>query len=133
MPNKLWNHQCGEDEQITGRAVEICPACGKQGQYAGWRFSVTELMSMYQRRTGLPPIGAHRPFADKLLRRRFKSCESCNGRGILDVNHGEDWKECPECQGAQYIFDGDSEDLKLLRAGILKTRLISSHPKYRGK
>jgi hypothetical protein len=119
MPHKFWKHNCKGGSEI-GRGVEICPDCGERGTYDGWHYSVVEFMSVYSRRTGLKPYGAHRALADKLLNPRFKTCKTCNGRGVIDINNGEDCKNCSTCNGDLSIFDGSQEELETLRQEVLR-------------
>lgn len=122
MPHKMWKHQC-KDGPTVAMGTEICPDCGTRGEYDGWWYSRIDAMSQYQKRTGLKPIGPHRPMADDLLERHMKMCEQCNGRGLLDINNGENYESCPLCQGIGCLFDGSLEQLESLRR-----RILASYP-----
>ncbi len=118
MPRKFWNHICKGTK--IGRAVEICPECGKRGTYDGWHYTVIEFMGAYTRRTGLAPYGAHRALADELIESRMKTCPQCNGRGVIDINNGESCKSCSMCNGNLCLFDGSQEELEALRQEVLR-------------
>ena len=119
MPHIMWVHNCekGHNSNI-GLGVEVCPECGQRGQYDGWHFSVVESMCAYHQRTGLQPFGPHRALADKLLRPHMKACEQCKGVGVIDIEHGKSFQDCPGCHGAQYLFDGTEEELEAIRQEI---------------
>jgi hypothetical protein len=119
MPHKFWKHTCTEKGEI-GLGVEVCPDCGEHGTYDGWHFSVIEFMGAYVQRTGLKPYGAHRVLADKLIESRMKNCPQCDGRGMIDINHGESYKICSMCHGKLAIFDGSQEELESLQQEVLR-------------
>ena len=122
MPNKMWEHKCEKyHNSKIGLGVEVCPDCGQHGQYVGWHFSVVESMGAYSQRTSLKPIGPHRSLADKLLSPHMKACDHCKGVGVIDVENGKTWKDCPGCHGAQYLFDGTEEELEAIRQEIYNT------------
>ena len=119
MPHIMWVHNCKKlHNGSVGLGVEVCPDCGEHGQYDGWHFSVVESMCAYHQRTGLAPFGPHRALADKLITPHMKACEQCKGIGVIDVENGKSWKDCPTCHGAQYLFDGTEKELEALRQKI---------------
>jgi len=120
MPRKMWIHKCGNyHDTIVWRGVEVCPDCGIRANYDGWHFSMIEEMAAYQHRTSLKPVGQHRPLADRLLDPYMHVCAQCLGKGLIDINDGGDWKICPACKGAEYLFGGDKEEFDALRKEIL--------------
>ncbi len=40
------------------------------------------------------------------------------GAGVIDIENGKAWKDCPGCHGEQYLFDGTEEELDALRQQI---------------
>jgi hypothetical protein len=78
-----------------------------------------EAMGAYQKRTGLKPIGAHRALADNILSPHMEVCARCNGKGLVDIEDGEDWKICPTCGGEQYLFRESKEEFDAIRSKIL--------------
>ena len=119
MPHKLWVHNCKElHNSSVGLGAEVCPDCGEHGQYAGWHFGVVESMCAYHQRTGLSPIGPHRPLADKLITPHMQVCEQCKGVGVIEIENCKSFKDCPGCHGAQFLFDGTDEELEALRQEI---------------
>ena len=78
----------------------------------------------YRKRTGLVPIGPHRPLADALFEGWFEPCATCHGRGVLDVDRGRTWRECPDCKLAGCFFKGTPEEFQAIRS-----RVLSKFPK----
>ena len=89
----------------------------------GYRPSMIEKMSAYQRTTGLKPVGVHRPAADKLLKGVSHRCVQCGGQGYLEVRSA--WIWCDVCGGlgrimtpkAQLLLRGRVEE-KFPGAGV---------------
>ena len=48
----------------------------------------------------------------------MKVCEQCKGVGVIDIENGKSFKDCPGCHGAQYLYDGTEEELEALRQEI---------------
>jgi len=120
MPNRFWVHHCAKWQGGTvRRGVEICPDCGQRGEYDGWGNSMIEDMGSYQRSHGILPIGPHRAMADELFRNLWKPCPTCNGKGWIDINHGERCEICLECENGGYIFAGSKEEFETIRKQIL--------------
>jgi hypothetical protein len=75
-----------------------------------------ERMSAYQRTTGLKPVGAHRPAADKLLKGVSHRCVQCDGQGYFEFRNA--WVWCEVCGGlgrvmtprAQLLLRGHIEE-----------------------
>jgi hypothetical protein len=51
---------------------------------------------------------------------RMKPCPECGGRGMLDINSGEDYRICPTCKGNGYLFTGTPDELEAIRQVILE-------------
>jgi len=68
-------------------------------------------MGRYQRVTGLPPIGPHRKHLPPLTLR----CYDCQGRGMVDVNHGERYRYCPSCMGTGLFLIRTPEEMEEIR------------------
>jgi hypothetical protein len=103
MPHRVWKHKCRVTPGLVGLATEKCEDCGEDGVYDGWDYSVVEHMCAYARRTGLAPLGPHRELAHLLLDDVLSPCEECQGRGVLDIQGGKSWRECPKCNGARCV------------------------------
>jgi hypothetical protein len=132
MPNKVYVHTCSDGKEIR-RGGEICRDCGKRCEYDGWGYSMVERMCHYSGRTGLPPIGPHRALADKLINPRFMPCPQCDGKGLIDINHGESYEHCPKCAGTMYVFDGTPAELAALRQQVMDgTKTSLSGPNASG-
>jgi len=50
----------------------------------------------------------------------MKRCPECNGRGVIDINNGESYKQCSMCNGNLDFFDGSQEELEALRQEVLR-------------
>ena len=97
----------------------MCEDCGRRGCPAGWSRSIIEMMGAYQRRTGLKPIGPHRPLADELLGPLTRRCQTCAGQGLLDAEQGEGWRYCPACDGLGTYLAGTAAEIAEARRRIL--------------
>ena len=119
MPHPAWKHYCTEYgcEVISGRST--CESCGMLGQYDGWHFGRIEKMVAYVRRTGLAPIGTHRPLTDMILSPLLSLCEGCEGRGVL-CEDDEHWYRCPQCDGMRTIPNVSEAEFEATRRRILR-------------
>lgn len=133
MPHKVWTHRCGRHKTAVQLGTESCPYCGQVGEYTGWGYSMVEAMGAYQYRTGIKPVGPHRPLADRLFQPYMKKCDHCKGSGLLDVRSGESWAQCPSCGGNCCVFTGTAQEWAALHdqvAGEFPDALVptSTHP-----
>lgn len=119
MPQKMWRPRCQCSPRIAGMGSPNCRECGQPGAFDGWHLGMIEAMGAYQKQTGLKPIGPHRPLADELFHNRSEPCRTCHGRGVLDVDEGRTWKECPDCQGIGCLFKGTQQQFLEIRSRIL--------------
>lgn len=123
MASKQWKHYCDVEKREVFLLVEICPKCHTRGERAGFRLSVIEHMASYGRRTTLPSVGDHRPFADTLFDPFFKKCPNCDGEGLVDMpldnqKDGRDYDICPVCKFGRYIFVGTPEELDAIQKQV---------------
>jgi len=93
--------------------MEICAECGEKCEPDGWDLSMVEKMCAYRVLTGLPPIGPHRKYIDQL--ELCSPCESCRGRGLIDVNNGRGYRWCQECGGLGAILKLSAIEMKKVR------------------
>jgi hypothetical protein len=119
MPYEGWIHYCPVKECEMTLGTPVCSECGQPGQCDGWHLGRIELMRAYSRRTGLQPMGEHRPLADLILDPLLTSCPCCDGRGLIDDGH-EPWPSCPECDGSQYVPAIDKAEFVAARRRLLK-------------
>jgi hypothetical protein len=119
MPHKVWTHFCPVDAENVRVATEECSLCGKRGAFDGWGYSMVERMGAYQRRTGLKPMGSHRPLADRLLAHLFRDCPVCAGRDLLDNGDEQSWHFCIECDGTGRII-ADRAEFEQARMEVLR-------------
>jgi hypothetical protein len=93
--------------------------------------NTVEWMNAYQRATGLKPVGAHRPAADKLLKAVSHRCVQCSGEGYFKVRSAGLW--CEVCSGpgrvmtpkAQLLLRGRVEE-EFPGAGVQAPTLVLS-------
>ena len=78
-------------------------------------------MGRYQNMYGLKPIGPHRRLADELFAGVSVACQTCSGRGLLDVNAGEAWIPCQDCFGMGLVWTCTPEEVQALRRQVLET------------
>jgi hypothetical protein len=119
MPHQMWRPRCLCTPAGRGIFAPYCKTCGHIGEYDGWHLSTVELMCAYQRRTGMKLRGPHRELTDELFEGRNALCQTCHGRGVMDVDEGRRWKTCPECRGGCYVFKGTVQELQEIRSRIL--------------
>lgn len=119
MPYPAWKHYCTDFGGIVTLGQECCSSCGAFGQYDGFRLGRLEAMAAYQRRTGLKPIGAHRPLADMLLGPMFCRCKLCRGRGLI-LHDDDAWETCPRCRGTKCVRTVPAAEFEATRRRILR-------------
>ena len=119
MPNRIWKHYCPKlgREIITGKIS--CDFCYQEGQYVGWGYSMIEAMGQYQWRYGLKPIGTHRSYAVKLFITAHVICEACHGKGLIDIDYGENYRICEVCHGNGWVLAWSEEQFDEVRKQIL--------------
>src|SRR5262245_26661784 len=120
MPHRVWKHQCKKGGPVVWQGTDVCEDCGRRGIPAGWSRSIFEMMGAYQRRTGLKPIGPHRPLADELLGRLTRRCQACASQGLLDAAQGEGWRDCPACDGLGAYLVGTAAEIAEAQRRILE-------------
>lgn len=107
MPRPGWRHYCIPHKKELRTGEEVCPECGVRGRFDGWKVSLIERMGMYQRRTGMKPMGPHRVLTDLLLDPMLKECDHCQGDGVVTLAD-ESWSICPRCQGLMFVRTVDA-------------------------
>jgi hypothetical protein len=116
MPVRIWIYPCGHGS-CTG-AVPSCPECGEPGRFDGWHASSSEAMAAYSHLYGLQPVGPHREVADEVFEGTTRFCPRCGGRQFIGLG-GEQWCECPHCEGTGHVFLMPPEDVEELRQAVL--------------
>src|SRR5690349_25178877 len=96
MAHRMWKHGCGCEKYYSTTSAENCPRCGRPGEFAGWSRSVVEQMGHHKQRTGYP---FSKNLAKHLLPQLKRECPDCRGTGLMDVNHGQDYRSCDRCNG----------------------------------
>lgn len=120
MAYKKWVHNCKDhDNNEVELKVKVCPECGEKGTFNGWGFSMIEMMSSYQHRYNLRPIGPHRKMTDELFHGRMKKCGHCNGFGLVDSPDDDRGEICPKCNFGQVVFDGTPDEFESIRQKII--------------
>ena len=110
MPYKSYKYTCACNGPYCVSSVAICERCGQPGQYAGWRRSMYEAKYARYCRTGLAALSPYQwVFQDA-----FRTCDDCAG-GLLEVNAGEAWRNCPRCEGSGLERVCTAEELRRLR------------------
>jgi hypothetical protein len=106
--------------RFGGETVTVppCHYCGAASGVAEVSVSMHEAMWFYQQRTGLKPIGEHRPLADRLLSEFTTDCARCGGaRGRIE--DGElVW--CEACAGSGSAPGRHSPEMEGARATVLE-------------
>lgn len=120
MPLKMWRLHCLCTPGVVSIGSPTCGKCGQPGEYDGWHLGTYEEISAYVKRTGLRPTPPSRELADDLFKDRFEPCPTCQGRGVLDVEEGKTWEECPNCRGACQAFKGAEREFQEIRTRILR-------------
>ena len=111
MPHKLYKYTYDCNGCVCWRTVAVCECCSQQGQYDGWSKGMYEAMSARHTRTGLTALSKYQwVFQDA-----FHHCDDCAGRGLLDVNAGETFRDCPRCEGSGLERICSTEALRRLR------------------
>ena len=101
MPHRTWVHICPESgNRKIGLGVEICHDCGQKGMYDGLGLTGIEGMGNFQRLTGVPAIGPHKPKMPNYSER----CPACNGRSIVEIHQWNRWVSCLSCDGTGSII-----------------------------
>ena len=116
MPYRLWRHVCEGKELLTGSPD--CHLCGTHGEFMGWRRGMWEAVAVYQYVYDLPPMGPHRPLADRLLSPLRTLCIRCHGHGILTLDLNS-WCACPTCEGTGGIWNRSMEEVETVRRQVL--------------
>lgn len=96
MPRRHYQHIC-KDHKLRMINWSPCNLCGAPGKYVGWNYSGIERMGHFQRLYGLAPHGPHHRFLEELP--LYEWCEACSGKGLFDVEDGEDYERCGVCDG----------------------------------
>lgn len=120
MPHRVWKHRCTSEgaEVLLGR--QICERCGQTGIDDGWHYSTVEMMWAFQTLTGFKPIGQHGKLVHELLLGPHRrGCDTCKGRGLLDVEGGNTWRLCPECDGFGAFLNATSGEIAEIRKRIM--------------
>jgi hypothetical protein len=95
MAHRMWKHTCGCSQfTISGRRE--CERCGQPGEFNGWGHSVVEWMCRTERRTGYA-MGT--PLGKWHLPELKRDCPDCCGLGVIDINHGQAYRDCETCRG----------------------------------
>jgi hypothetical protein len=118
MPQRMWQHRCGDKRTAFSMGTPTCRSCGGPGRYDGWHYTMHEAMARYQSRYRLKPLGPHRGMADKLLEGTTIECERCWGRGLRDVPGGG-WETCRACQGFGTAWAVPADEIQRRRQRIL--------------
>ena len=106
MPHMTWKHICPESgNKLILLGEENCPSCGTKGKYDGLGLTGIEAMGDFQRLTGLPAIGPHKPQMPNFSER----CPACNGRSIVDIKQWCRWVSCRSCNGTGSIVTVSEE------------------------
>src|SRR5512146_1618637 len=77
-----------------------------------------EAVAIYQYVYDLPPMGPHRPLADRLLWPLRTLCVRCHGHGILTLDLNS-WCACPSCEGTGGIWNRSMEEGEAVRRQVL--------------
>ena len=115
MPAKSWRYPCGHG----WGGNPTCFECSEPGIFDGCKTSgMVEHMCAYSRFFRLPPIGPHRPFADKVFEGATRPCPRCGGRANL-ASGLDVWKSCPRCDGEGKLWVLPPEEVEILRKSVL--------------
>jgi hypothetical protein len=120
MPHRIWKHQCTNNDYFIWLGLEQCETCGKFGEYDGWGYNMVEAMGAYQRRTGMKPLGPHRALTDEFLSPLMRSCEICNGMGLIPIEEEGTCCYCPACKGTKVLRTVSDEVFEVARQQVLK-------------
>ena len=112
MPHRHYQHVCGT-RGVRDLSWTPCPSCGAPGVFVDWQWSGIEHMGKFRRLYGLPPIGLHRRLLEGLQIR--ESCQTCEGRGLFDVESGTNYRVCGVCDGIGARLTCSSEELEALQ------------------
>jgi hypothetical protein len=69
---------------------------------------------------GLKPIGPHRPLADELFEGTTRPCETCQGKGLIDVALDEGYRTCSVCSSLGYMFTRSTDEISAIRQRVLE-------------
>jgi len=117
MPQQMWQNACCDGLwRGSPRACKCAPA--RKEQRSRWSLTMHEMMLRYQLHYGLTPIGPHRKLADGLLDAVTKTCERCDGEGLLDSRDARTWTFCLRCHGFGALPFPNAPDLKAVRAQV---------------
>ena len=118
MPTKRYaNVCCSPDEWSV--APKPC-SCANRRVRTRWWPSMIARMGLYQTRTGLKPIGPHRPLADALFRGVTQTCPQCDGDGYIDADDGHSYTDCPACDGLGHLPPPGSPEMTAIREQVLR-------------
>ena len=118
MPFKRWRHTCGcYGDNFLGSGPD-CNCCGYPGEYDGRHLSMVEAMSAHAKVYGLKPLGPHRDYQRKLMGPLYRSCEVCEGRGIVEIPWLI-WSECPLCNGTTLVPQASRDQIAKARQQVL--------------
>jgi hypothetical protein len=108
-----WEHTCSFDGTFQKMPTPICERCGRTGRYS---HSVIEMMARYVRLHGVPPIGPHRPLADRLFKYATGLCPECRGTEEVRESTGT-VRECSACVMGEVVLKSESE-MEVIRAQL---------------
>lgn len=123
MPVKYYRHYCSSKGEEVICGAEVCSSCGVRGEFKSWSWSVVEHFCRSTRRRGLPLFDPlPRPPGVESFSR---TCTDCAGSGIFDVNDGESFRICSECDGdgGHPVFEEPA--LEFLRRRLRDVRLCT--------
>jgi hypothetical protein len=98
----------------------MCSDGRHHGVADGWHLTMHEAMAKYQYTYGFKPMGPHRALVHELLGAYRASCVRCNGRGVVDLGGGTDWRGCPECETTGGYWTCTEEYLTQARLQVVK-------------
>jgi hypothetical protein len=106
MPHMTWKHICPESgNKLIWLGKKNCPSCGRKGKCDGFGLTGIEAMGNFQRLTGLPAIGPHKPQMPDYS----EQCPVCNGRSIIEIHQWNRWVSCRSCNGTGAIITVSEE------------------------
>ena len=119
MPHRVWKLCCSDAADLIA-GPSICAKCGTLRQLLRWDLSTIERMAQYASRTGFKSTGPHRGYTDERFRGAFEQCAGCDTSGLRDVNNGEGFELCRECEGNGYRAVWSETEMAAARADVLQ-------------
>ena len=94
MPHLQWVHECSSrNGSKVWLGEKVCRSCGAKGKPDGIGLTGIEARVDFQRFTGLPSIGPHKP----KLPNFSLPCSACDGKGIRVIKQHNRWVSCRSC------------------------------------